>query len=181
MDERHVVTCFLERGGQIMLLRRSEHVSTYRGKWAGVSGYIEEGSSSSQQAWTEIEEGAGLDVMTLNWCAKVCRWRSKIPNSAGCGSSIRSGSSCCDRKRSRSIGSTRRRDGSPRETSGGMRQCLVCLRPGSGLRLDPCSLLSTPLSITCKTVFERATEMGRAEGPSPSSLLTIPHDWGAGG
>jgi len=62
MDERHVVTCFLERGGQIMLLRRSEHVSTYRGKWAGGSGYIEEGSSSSQQAWTEIEEGAGLDV-----------------------------------------------------------------------------------------------------------------------
>jgi len=62
MDERHVVTCFLERGGQIMLLRRSEHVSTYRGKWAGVSGYIEEGSSPSQQAWTEIEEEAGLDV-----------------------------------------------------------------------------------------------------------------------
>ena len=62
MDKRHVVTCFLERGGQIMLLRRSEHVSTYRGKWAGVSGYIEEGSSPSQQAWTEIEEEAGLDV-----------------------------------------------------------------------------------------------------------------------
>jgi len=62
MDERHVVTCFLEHGGQIMLLRRSEHVGTYRGKWAGVSGYIEEGSSPSQQAWTEIEEEAGLDV-----------------------------------------------------------------------------------------------------------------------
>ncbi len=62
MDERHVVTCFLEHGGQIMLLRQSEHVSTYRGKWAGVSGYIEEGSSPSQQAWTEIEEEAGLDV-----------------------------------------------------------------------------------------------------------------------
>ena len=62
MDERHVVTCFLEHGGKIMLLRRSERVGTYRGKWAGVSGYIETGSTPSQQAWTEIKEEASLDM-----------------------------------------------------------------------------------------------------------------------
>jgi 8-oxo-dGTP diphosphatase len=61
MDERHVVTCFLEHDGQIMILRRSERVGTYRGKWAGVSGYIEEGISPSEQARTEIKEEAGLD------------------------------------------------------------------------------------------------------------------------
>jgi len=61
MDERHVVTCFLEHNGQIMLLRRSERVGTYRGKWAGVSGYIEEGIGASEQAWMEIKEEAGLD------------------------------------------------------------------------------------------------------------------------
>jgi 8-oxo-dGTP diphosphatase len=61
MDERHVVTCFLEHDGQIMILRRSERVGTYRGKWAGVSGYIEKGVTASQQAWTEIQEEAGLD------------------------------------------------------------------------------------------------------------------------
>ena len=61
MDERHVVTCFLEHNGNIMLLRRSERVGTYRGKWAGVSGYIEAGITPSQQAWTEIKEEAGLD------------------------------------------------------------------------------------------------------------------------
>ena len=61
MDERHVVTCFLEHNGMIMLLRRSERVGTYRGKWAGISGYIEEGRTPSQQAWTEIKEEAGLD------------------------------------------------------------------------------------------------------------------------
>ena len=60
MDERHVVTCFLEHGGQIMILRRSERVGTYRGKWAGVSGYIEAGSTPLQQAWTEIREEVGL-------------------------------------------------------------------------------------------------------------------------
>ena len=62
MDERHVVTCFLEHNGQIVVLRRSERVSTYQGKWAGVSGYIEEGSTPSQQAWIEIKEEAGLDA-----------------------------------------------------------------------------------------------------------------------
>ena len=61
MDERHVVTCFLEHDGKIMILRRSERVGTYRGKWAGVSGYIEPGSTPSQQAWTEIKEEAGLE------------------------------------------------------------------------------------------------------------------------
>ena len=64
MDERHVVTCFLEHDGQIMILRRSERVGTYRGKWAGVSGYIEEGSTPSQQAWIEIKEEAGLAAMS---------------------------------------------------------------------------------------------------------------------
>ncbi len=62
MDERHVVTCFLEHDGRILLLRRSERVGTYRGKWAGVSGYIETGSTPSQQAWTEIKEEASLDM-----------------------------------------------------------------------------------------------------------------------
>ncbi|MDM8000305.1 MAG: NUDIX pyrophosphatase [Dehalococcoidia bacterium] len=61
MDERHVVTCFLEHGGKIMILRRSGRVGTYRGRWAGVSGYIEEGTSAPEQAWTEIREECGVD------------------------------------------------------------------------------------------------------------------------
>ena len=60
MDVRHVVTCFLEHDGKVMILRRSRHVGTYQGKWAGVSGYIEEGISPSEQAWTEVKEEAGL-------------------------------------------------------------------------------------------------------------------------
>jgi len=53
---------FLEHDGKVMILRRSERVGTYRGKWAGVSGYIEEGRTPSQQAWTEIREEVGLDA-----------------------------------------------------------------------------------------------------------------------
>jgi len=71
MQEASVVTCFLVRrsgGGQeILLLRRSQRVSTYRGRWAGVSGYIEE-TDPLPQAYTEIEEETGLareDVQLL--------------------------------------------------------------------------------------------------------------------
>jgi 8-oxo-dGTP diphosphatase len=53
-----VVTCFLESDGEILILRRSEKVGSYQGKWAGVSGYIE--GTPDEQALIEIEEEAGL-------------------------------------------------------------------------------------------------------------------------
>jgi len=58
LQENHVVTCFLESDGEILLLRRSERVGSYQGRWAGVSGYIEK--TVDEQALTEIEEEAGL-------------------------------------------------------------------------------------------------------------------------
>ncbi|MFH1382149.1 MAG: NUDIX pyrophosphatase [Chloroflexota bacterium] len=53
-----MVTCFLESDGQILLLRRSEKVGSYQGRWAGVSGYIE--TPPDEQALTEIAEETGL-------------------------------------------------------------------------------------------------------------------------
>jgi 8-oxo-dGTP diphosphatase len=58
LQEKKVVTCFLESAGEILILRRSEAVGSYRGKWAGVSGYIE--STPDEQALTEIEEETSL-------------------------------------------------------------------------------------------------------------------------
>ncbi|MEW6033925.1 MAG: NUDIX pyrophosphatase [Chloroflexota bacterium] len=58
LEEKHVVTCFLRHGGRILLLRRSQQVGTYQGKWAGVSGYLE--MNDDEQARTEIEEETGL-------------------------------------------------------------------------------------------------------------------------
>ncbi len=60
----HVVTCFLLRrdrpSDQILLLRRSESVGSYRGAWAGVSGFVEPGVSPLEQAYTELGEEAAL-------------------------------------------------------------------------------------------------------------------------
>jgi 8-oxo-dGTP diphosphatase len=58
LQEKKVVTCFLESAGEILILRRSQAVGSYRGKWAGVSGYIE--STPDEQALTEIEEETSL-------------------------------------------------------------------------------------------------------------------------
>lgn len=55
-----VVTCFLEHGGEISLFRRSQRVSTYKGRWAGISGYIEPGNVPFEQALEEVREETGL-------------------------------------------------------------------------------------------------------------------------
>jgi len=58
MDEKQVVTCFLEHGGKILILRRSSKVGTYRRSWAGVSGYME--TNDIDQAYAEISEETDL-------------------------------------------------------------------------------------------------------------------------
>lgn len=62
MEEKHVVTCFMEHGEEITLLKRSQLVGSYRGRWAGISGYIEEGKTPYQQALEEINEEMGLNI-----------------------------------------------------------------------------------------------------------------------
>ena len=58
LQEKQVVTCFLESENEILILRRSKQVGTYQGSWAGVSGYIE--TTADEQALTEIEEETSL-------------------------------------------------------------------------------------------------------------------------
>jgi 8-oxo-dGTP pyrophosphatase MutT (NUDIX family) len=46
--------------GKILLLKRSEKVSTYRGYWGGVAGYIEENEKPEETAYKEIREEVGI-------------------------------------------------------------------------------------------------------------------------
>ena len=68
----HVVTCFVMRRDhgvdEVLIVRRSDRVRTYRGRWAGVSGYVEPGVTPEKQAYVELWEEAHLapaDVMLL--------------------------------------------------------------------------------------------------------------------
>ena len=66
MRETPVVTCFLLRTGphghdEVLILRRSGRVRTYRGRWAGVSGYLESTPlTAEEQARREVQEETGL-------------------------------------------------------------------------------------------------------------------------
>ena len=53
-----VVTDFVCSGGKVLLIRRSEKVSTYRGLWAGISGYVER--IPLNQAYQELLEETGI-------------------------------------------------------------------------------------------------------------------------
>lgn len=57
-----VTTFLLRRDGdreRLLLLRRSQQVGSYPGRWAGVSGYME--TDPDRQALTEVQEETGLE------------------------------------------------------------------------------------------------------------------------
>lgn len=53
-----VVTAFVYQGDKIALIKRSQEVGTYKGKWAAFSGYVER--LPINQAWLELFEEAGV-------------------------------------------------------------------------------------------------------------------------
>ena len=66
MEYKDVVTSFLLKDNKLLLLRRSAKVGTHKGKWAGVSGYLEEGEEALQRAQIEIKEELGLGPEQIN-------------------------------------------------------------------------------------------------------------------
>ncbi|MCD6467174.1 MAG: NUDIX domain-containing protein, partial [Methanomicrobia archaeon] len=62
-----VVTSFLSFDNKILILKRSEKVSTYKGKWAGISGYIED-ETPLEAAQREIFEELGLKKEDITLC-----------------------------------------------------------------------------------------------------------------
>ena len=64
MQHADVVTIFLLRRlpdapEEILILRRSQRVGTYRGHWAGVTGFVE--APPDEQAYTELREETHLE------------------------------------------------------------------------------------------------------------------------
>ena len=58
-EVRHVVTAFLRHQGEILLVRRSDKVGSYRGRWSAISGYLEDPTPLAQ-ALREIREETTL-------------------------------------------------------------------------------------------------------------------------
>jgi 8-oxo-dGTP pyrophosphatase MutT (NUDIX family) len=57
-----VVTCLLiDKNDNILILKRSDKVRTYKGYWSGISGYIEEDEKPIDTAFKEIRQETGLN------------------------------------------------------------------------------------------------------------------------
>jgi translation initiation factor 2B subunit (eIF-2B alpha/beta/delta family)/ADP-ribose pyrophosphatase YjhB (NUDIX family) len=59
MQETPVVTVFLRHGTDVLLLRRSDAVGSYQGRWGAVAGYAE--GDPARAARQEIREETGID------------------------------------------------------------------------------------------------------------------------
>jgi len=55
-----VVSAFLRSRGKILLVRRSEQVSTFAGRWSVISGYLEGDEDPRERARLEIREETGI-------------------------------------------------------------------------------------------------------------------------
>lgn len=55
-----VLTCFVMFSDKLLLLKRSNKVRTYQGKWCAVAGYLDEPRPISEKAFDELKEELGL-------------------------------------------------------------------------------------------------------------------------
>ncbi len=62
---REVVTCFLRNRGEVLILKRSKRVGTFKGAWAGVSGFVEGHDVPLESAIKEIEEETAIKEAKL--------------------------------------------------------------------------------------------------------------------
>lgn len=69
MNRKNIVTSFLFKDGKVLLLKRSNKVGSFRGKWAGISGYIEN-ENSLDAALREIKEETGVQSNQLKLLKK---------------------------------------------------------------------------------------------------------------
>lgn len=58
--EAAVLTIFLKHGDEILILKRSEEVGTYKNKWSTVTGYFDEIKSIEDKVFEELREEIGL-------------------------------------------------------------------------------------------------------------------------
>jgi ADP-ribose pyrophosphatase YjhB (NUDIX family) len=61
-----VITIFVRYGSKILLLRRSDRVSTYRGKWNTVAGYLDELKPLKEKILEELREEIGIDEKLIS-------------------------------------------------------------------------------------------------------------------
>ena len=56
-----VITCFVMYDKKLLLLKRSDKVNAYKGKWNAIAGFIDEIVPLEKKIYEELEEELGID------------------------------------------------------------------------------------------------------------------------
>lgn len=65
VQAKRVVTAILRNRGRILIVRRSEKVGTFQGKWSAISGRIEGREDPKHRAIVEVREETGIRAITF--------------------------------------------------------------------------------------------------------------------
>ena len=74
-----IITCFLKKGGKILILKRSDKVKSMKGLWAGISGIIEKNEPPLTRAKIEIFEELGINDGQIVLIKEAEEMRIKSP------------------------------------------------------------------------------------------------------
>jgi len=67
-----VVTCIIINDkDELLFLKRSNRVRTYKGLWGGIAGYIEENEEPLETALKEIKEESGLEKADVKFLKQI--------------------------------------------------------------------------------------------------------------
>ncbi len=80
--QKDTVTVYLFNGEKLLLLKRSDKVNSYQGKYSAVSGHIEKGESPSEAGIREIREETGITDVKIKTEGKPfpVRWKNIVFN-----------------------------------------------------------------------------------------------------
>lgn len=59
--EAPVLNCFVEFNGKLLLLKRSDKVGAYKGKWNSIGGYLDDSKSLDQKVKEELSEELNIE------------------------------------------------------------------------------------------------------------------------
>lgn len=61
-----VLNCVVQRGGKILIVKRSPGMNLYQNYWSGISGFLDDWRSVSEKAEQELKEEVGIDRKSID-------------------------------------------------------------------------------------------------------------------